>query len=183
MNESPSIVKQRQDPLRERYRSVADEALITDSARTTSSCTDPFRGAVLPGPGHGIQWAFGIHKAIGGYHDLPNPGDMLCAAVASCLDSTIRIVADRLRIGLRTLAVEVAAEVDVRGTLLVDRNVPVGFQRMQCRIRMQPADETDPQKLQMLIAAAEHSCVVMQTLRQGVSVTTSVAPPLGADVE
>ena len=90
-----SIVKQRQDPLRARYRSVAADAQITDSARTVADvAADPFHGTVVPGDGHGNRWRFGIHRAVGGYHDLPNPGDVLCAALASCLDFTIRIIAD-----------------------------------------------------------------------------------------
>jgi len=52
--------------------------------------------------------------------------------------------------------------------------VPVGFQSMRCRVRMQPEGMVEPQRLQMLIAAAERSCVVLQTLRNGVSVQTHV---------
>ncbi len=48
------------------------------------------------------------------------------------MDSTAHIIADRLGITLTLLEVEVTAEVDVRGTLLVDRNVPVDFQTMRC---------------------------------------------------
>jgi uncharacterized OsmC-like protein len=53
---------------------------------------------------------------------------MLCAALAACLDSTIRIIADHLDVTLSSLEVGVTAEVDVRGTLLMDRKVPGGFQ-------------------------------------------------------
>ncbi len=67
-------------------------------------------------------------------------------------------------------AVSARAEVDVRGTLLVDRNVPVGFQKMQCEVRLEPAANVPPEKMRMLLAAAEHSCVVLQTLRSGVQV-------------
>lgn len=176
---SASIVKQRQDPLRERYRSAANEALITDFARTIDDgAADPFHGVVVPGEGYGTQWHFGIHRAVGGDHDLPNPGDMLCAALASCLDATIRMVADRLQIRIEALEVAVSAEVDVRGALLVDRSAQVGFQHMQCRLRLRPAGDPDSAKLQMLLAAAEHSCVVLQTLRTGVPVETRVVGPL-----
>jgi uncharacterized OsmC-like protein len=172
---SVSIVKQRQDPLRERYRSAVNEARITDGARTLNDgAGDPFHGTVVAGEGHRSQWRFGIHRAVGGDHDLPNPGDMLCAALAACLDATIRMVADRLDIRIESLEVAVTAEVDVRGTLLVDRNVAVGFQSMQCRVRLQPAAGADAAKLQVLLAAAEHSCVVLETLRKGVPVETRV---------
>jgi uncharacterized OsmC-like protein len=177
---SVSIVKQRQDPLRERYRSAVNEARITDGARTLNDgAGDPFHGTVVAGEGHGSPWRFGIHRAVGGDHDLPNPGDMLCAALASCLDSTIRMIADRLDIRIESLEVAVTAEVDVRGTLLVDRNVAVGFQSMQCRVQFQPAAGADPAKLRVLLAAAEHSCVVLQTLRKGVPVETHIGGSLG----
>jgi uncharacterized OsmC-like protein len=39
---------------------------------------------------------------------------------------------------------------------------------------MQPEGIVEPQRLQMLIAAAEKSCVVLQTLRNGVSIQTHV---------
>ena len=173
------IVKQRQDPLRARYRTVAADARITDSARTISDgAGGPFHGTVVPGDGHGAQWRFGIHRAVGGYHDLPNPGDMLCAALASCLDATLRMVADRLEIHIQSLEVAVDAQLDVRGTLLVDRSVPVGFQRMRCHVHLQPADDADPAKVKMLLAAAEHSCVVLQTLQNGVPVEARIGRPI-----
>jgi uncharacterized OsmC-like protein len=49
----------------------------------------------------------------------------------------------------------------------------VGFQRMRCRVDMQAAPGTDPKTMEKLRAAAEHSCVVLQTLRSGVTVETS----------
>lgn len=168
-------VRARQDPLRERYQEAPGEALITDRAKTTGGVeTDPFHGHVVAGSKEfGMVWPFGIHSAIGGDHDQPNPGDLLCAALATCLDSTIRIIANRLRVTLTALEVEVSADVDVRGTLVVDRDVPVGFQAMRCHVNIQPAEDTSPKLLKKLLAAAEYSCVNLQTLRAGVSVETS----------
>jgi uncharacterized OsmC-like protein len=175
---SPSTgtdVRARQDPLRARYKETAEEAWITDRGKTTAGVeTDPFHGYVVPGSkDYGIVWPFGIHAAVGGYHDGPNPGDLLCVALAACLDSTIRIIADRLQITLTSLEVDVTANVDVRGTLVVDRQVPVGFQKMQCRVAIQAAPGTDSKMVEKLLAAAEHSCVNLQTLRSGVAVETS----------
>ena len=130
---------------------------------------DPFHCTVAPGQGHGELWQAGIHRAVGGYHDRPNPGDILCAALASCFHSTLRIIADRLEIPIAGLEVSVQAEVDVRGTLLVDRN-PVGFQKTNCEVRLEPAANVPPEKVKMLFAVAEYSCVVLQTLCSGVQV-------------
>ena len=170
-NNMKGIVKQRQDPLRERYRTAPDEARIVDGAKTVMhGSEDPFHSTVVAE--HGAPWRVGIHRAVGGYHDLPNPGDILCAALASCFHSTLRIIADRLEIPIADLEVTTRAEVDVRGTLLVDRNVPVGFQQIKCQVRLKPAANVPPEKVKMLQAAAEHSCVVLQTLRNGVPVQT-----------
>ncbi len=68
---------------------------------------------------------------------------------------------------------DVTADVDVRGTLVVDRQVPVGFQKMQCRVDIHADTGTDSKMLERLLAAAEHSCVNLQTLRAGVAVETS----------
>lgn len=165
-----SLVQQRQSPLRDRYRSDPAEARIIDSAQTVNACGgDPFHGVVVPANGADAPLCFGIHRAVGGFQDHPNPGDLLSAALAACFDSTLRILAEHLGIRLTSLEVKVDAECDVRGCLLVDPAVPVGFQRMLCRVRLQ-SDDADDEKLQMLVAAAENSCVVFQTLRNGVTV-------------
>src|SRR3974377_2284896 len=122
------IAKQRQDPLRERYRIAANKAYIVDSAKTVrDGSEDPFHNTVALGDGYGALWRVGIHRAVGGFHDLPNPGDILCAALASCLHSTLRIIADRLEIPIATLEVSTWAEGDVRGTFLGGRGGPARF--------------------------------------------------------
>jgi hypothetical protein len=80
-----------------------------------------------------------------------------------------------LGVGLNTLEVDVTADVDVRGTLMVAREVPVGFQSMRCQVNLQAAEGTEPRLLERLLAAAEQSCVNLQTLRSGVPVTTSIS--------
>lgn len=166
----------RQDPLRKQYETEPEHARITDHAKTSGNISsNPFRGWVQPGSqDYGIAVPYGIHHAVGGYHDLPNPGDILCAAVATCLDSTIRIIANRFGVVLTQLEVEVSADVDVRGTLMVDPQIPVGFQQIRCHVHIQADEKTKPQHLQQLVAAAEHCCVNLQTLRAGVPVETSL---------
>ncbi|MCW8950420.1 MAG: OsmC family protein [Sedimenticola sp.] len=176
INQSNMTVRDRQDPLRKHYQEKPQDASISDRAKTSGGSTnDPFHGMVQPGKAdYDVSVPFGIHRAIGGYHDAPNPGDLLCAALAACLDSTFRIIANRMGISLTSLEVEVVANVDVRGTLLVDRTVQVGFQKMQCHVNIQAAEGTDPRLIEKLAAASEYSCVVWQTLRDGVSVETSL---------
>ena len=169
-------VKKRQHPLKDHYEETPGDAKITDRAITTGyDLGDPWHGRIKPGSvNHGVEWNFGVHRAVGGYHDAPNPGDILCAALAACLESTIRLIADRMRITLEKLEVEATADVDVRGTLVVDRDVPVGFQSMQCKVDIRATDATSKEELQKLLAYAEYSCVNLQTLRKGVKIETAI---------
>lgn len=171
-----AYVRQRQDPLIKRYGETPDEARMIDHARTRGGVdTDPFHGVVCIGDdSHGVSLPFGIHRAVGGFHDAPNPGDLLCAALAACLDSTLRIIAERLGIGLDSLEVRVSAHADVRGTLMVERTVPVGFQSVQCHVDIRPGKDSDRRALERLVAAAERCCVNLQTLSAGVAVETRI---------
>ncbi len=178
MADHRELVLGRQEPLRQSYRSAPGDAWITDRAETVGGVTtDPFHALVVAGERQDEGWRVGIHRAVGGFHDQPNPGDILCAALASCLDTTLRMIAARLRVPIESLSVAVTGEVDVRGTLAVDPQVPVGLQRMSCRIEVEPGPEAAPGAVDRLLAAAERACVVLQTLRHGVPVGLEVARP------
>ncbi|HTR79440.1 MAG TPA: OsmC family protein [Gemmatimonadaceae bacterium] len=180
MNSSePTSARLRQAHLGDKYRENPGAAMITDRGRTQNGTrTDPFHGEVVAGSqDYGLVWPFGIHRAVGGFHDGPNPGDLLCAALAACLDSTIRIVADRMGVVLEHLAVDVTANVDVRGTLMLDRNVPAGFQTMRCHVDITPAASVRPEMVGKVVALAERSCVNMQTLRAGLPIELTTTLP------
>lgn len=169
-------VRARQDPLRALYVESPGNAWITDRGRTVwSAGLDPFHGRIRAGSqDYGLVWPFGIHRAVGGDHDLPNPGDLLSAALAACLDSTIRIIAERNGVTLEALEVDVTSDVDVRGTLMVDTRVPVGFQEVRCDVSIRARDGTSPTMIGKIVRAAERSCVNLQTLKNGVPVKTTV---------
>ncbi len=171
-----NTVRERQSLLMRKYRTEPADALITDRAITfDGNRTDPFHGFVRMGRDEleTVQ-AFGIHHAVGGYHDLPNPGDLLCGALAACLDSTLRIIAERMRIPILKLEIEVTATVDVRGTLCIERHVPVGFQQMQSKIILEVPPQVLPSTKQRLVEAAEHCCVNLQTLLKDINIKTTM---------
>lgn len=168
-----SEVRDRQRPLRKLYREHPAEALSPKWARTSSSAvaaSDPFHGDVEVGRGYGTRLRYGLDKGIGGLHDLPNPGDQLCATLAACFDGTIRMVADLMGIELDEVCVEVNGEVDLRGTLLLEPTVPVGFTSLTVRPEVRATDGTDPARVAALLDLVEQTCVTLSTLREGVSV-------------
>jgi uncharacterized OsmC-like protein len=169
-NES-SAVARRQAPLRAAYRQNPADASVTKHARTRSDAgIDVFHGVVEPGEGYGVAWRYGIDRAVGGLHDAPNPGDMLCAALAACQDSAIRMVADLAGIALEEVDVRVEGTVDVRGSLAVDEAVPVGFASLHCKARVRAAPGTPARMVERVLAQAERSCINLATLRAGTDV-------------
>jgi uncharacterized OsmC-like protein len=174
-----STIGARQAPLRQAYADDPRAARIVDRARTVDRIpADPVHTTAVPGdeyPVEQVQLAVGTHRAVGGLHDAPNPGELLCAALAACQDSTVRVVANLLGVELTALAVDVEGEVDVRGTLAVDLAVPVGFQALRCRTRVGVTPGTPARTVEVLLMAAERSCVVLDTLRRGVDATSEFA--------
>lgn len=162
-----------QRALRTRYRVDApEEALVTDTATSVAKAGDsPMWGSVQVGTSDfGVAVPVGVHRAVGGRHDLPVPGDILCAALVACMDSTIRIISNNLGLALESLEVEVQADCDVRGTLLVDPSVRVGFNTMRVGVKAVPGPGVSPERVAELIEIAERCCVNLQTLKNGVEV-------------
>ena len=163
-----------QSPLRQQYKEIPTAALVTDHARTGGiDPADPFHAYVEPMDGCGVSVPVGVHRALGGPHDAPTPGDMLCAALAACQDSSIRMVANLMGVELTALEVRVTGTVDVRGTLAMHKDVPVGFQSLHCEVQLKARDGTPPELLDRLCVAAERCCVVQQTLRRPPPVQTT----------
>jgi uncharacterized OsmC-like protein len=155
------------------YKRDPNAAWTTDRAWTEASgahAADAMHSSVELGTRHTARIPIAVHERVGGWHDHPVPGDVLAAALASCADSTLRVVAARLGVQIESLAVTAEADVDVRGTLCIAPDVPVGFQRMRLTVRLRVAPGADPARVDMLRAAGEHCCVVLQTLRSGVPV-------------
>lgn len=165
-----SEVVRRHNKLKETYDQEPNEALIVDSAVVNGeNLDDPFHSKVLMNDELTLPLKTGLHRAVGGDHDYSTPGDILCAALAVCMESTIRMIADRLEIQLDHTKVSVEAHLDVRGTLRFDKSVPVGFQKMVLTVEL-GAKNVGEKVLNTLFSAAVKSCVVYQTLKPGISI-------------
>ena len=171
MNDHQSIVATRQAPLRRVYTEDTEQANTVKRVRTVETpTTDPLHGTVEAVGYPAVRWEYGIDEKVGGYGDLPNPGHILCAALAGCMDSTVRMIADHLGVRIEHLEVEVVGEVDVRGCMAMDSSVRSGFQQLQCDIRLKPAQGVDERLVRILLHQTEKLCVTLDTLRSGVPV-------------
>jgi uncharacterized OsmC-like protein len=166
------VLRARQGRRVQLYKQKPEEAWTIDHAETHAMAeppTDPMHTRVAASA-FAVDIPISVHRNIGGLHDGATPGDVLCAALAACADSTFRIVASQLGIRVDQLAVRVEGEVDVRGTLCMTPEVPVGFQKMHLAIEARCQEGTDERLAAKLQQAVEHCCIVLQTLRSGVPV-------------
>ena len=148
---NPSEVNSRHQKLEVLYKEQPEKAWITDTAEIIGeNLEDPFRTTVTMNTELKVPFRVGVHKAVGGDHDFPNPGDMLCATLASCMESTARMIANRYNIQLKRTRVKVSAYVDVRGTLRIDIKTPVEFQAMHIDFDIQ-SDDLDSKGLKMFV--------------------------------
>lgn len=158
----------RQLPLRKRYHGTPDAAWVYDHAKTVDAqapANHPLHGHVVCGEGIPVDIPISVHKAVGGESDFPCPGEILAAALASCLDTAIRMIANLKGIDLSHLEVQVSLGADVRGALMTGDNVPVGFQTAHMKVDLKTECDMSTPHLNALIDAAERSCVILQTLR------------------
>ena len=159
-------VQNAQAGLRARYKSEPALATVTCQATTGGNDpADPFHLKLQTGPRGDTEVPTGVHASVGGPYDGPCPGDLLCAALAACQDSSIRMVANHMGIELVELRVQVRGTLDVRGAMGIERSVPVGFQSMTTEVHLKAKEGTPPEHIAQLRAAAEHCCVVRQTLQ------------------
>ncbi|KAA0232291.1 MAG: hypothetical protein JJLCMIEE_03545 [Acidimicrobiales bacterium] len=158
-----------QAPIKDRYRSEPASALVTLHARgaldseAISCSVDTGRAMVEAG----------LHPASGGDGAAACSGDMLLQALVACAGVTLRSVATARGIDVEG-TVRAEGDLDFRGTMGVDREVPVGF----CAIRLVFELESDAseQDLAALLQTTERYCVVFQTLRTPPSIETRREP-------
>lgn len=160
-----------QAPLKERYREDPDAALGALSARATFAdpgvtCTvDTFAGPVRAG----------LHETTGGDGTDACSGDMLLQALLACAGVTLRSVATAMSLDVRSATLTASAAFDARGTLGVDRAVPVGVRDVAVVAELDA--DADDAALERLAKVAERYCVVGQSLREPMTLTVRRAAP------
>ncbi len=162
-------LREKQKPIKDRYREAPEEARITLTARGSEQ-DDPTGCSV--DLGRAIQEAE-AHAGVGGPGAGACSGDLLLGALAACAQITCQMVAASL--GIETEKIEVVAEgdLDLRGTLGVDREAAVGFDAIRLRFEIE-APNASAEQLEELHAKSERYCTVLQTLTSPPKIESSV---------
>jgi uncharacterized OsmC-like protein len=156
-----------QAPLKDRYRSEPEAALVTLSA--TGSLDEGISCSVQAG--RAIA-AAGLHPATGGDGSLLCSGDMLLEALVACAGVTLRAVSTSLDLPVRGGTVTADGDLDFRGTLGVSKDAPVGFRSIRLRFELD-TDASDEQ-LDTLLKLTERYCVVLQTIAKAPGLSTAL---------
>lgn len=156
-----------QAPLKELYREDPHEAATPVSARADwrdpgiTTSVDAWSGRVRAG----------LHRATGGDGSDACSADMLLEAVLACAGVTMRSVATAMGITIHSAGLHADAEFDARGTLGIDRTVPVGVSPITITAVLE-TDASDDE-LRRLATTTERYCVVGQSLAAPPTVTVT----------
>src|SRR5271155_4368123 len=148
-----------QKPLKEQYRSDPSASQITIQAKGVQtdapvSCSVDIGRAVYKAE---------AHKGVGGAGAGACSGDLLLGALAACAQITCQMVAAAMGITTERIQVTVEGDLDLRGTLGISKDVPVGFETIRLHFDVAAPGATAEQ-MSGLREKTEQFCVVMQTL-------------------
>jgi len=154
-----SIFRSTQAPLKERYRQDAQAAFLTLKA---TGVADDNTVTCKVDTGRGLAIA-GIHPKAGGSGRHLCSGDMLLEALVACAGVSLKAAATMLDVPLKSAMVSAEGDVDLRGTLGVSHDVPVGFKEI--RLRFDVATDAPPAVRDQLLQLVERYCVIFQTIQ------------------
>jgi uncharacterized OsmC-like protein len=148
-----------QKPLKEQYRSSPDTSRITlrakgEQTNVPVSCSVDLGRAVYNAE---------AHAGVGGAGTGACSGDLLLGALAACAQITCQMVAAAMSIPTQRIEVTVEGDLDLRGTLGISKDVPVGFEHIRLHFDVD-APAATPEQIHALREKTEQYCVVMQTL-------------------
>ena len=148
-----------QKPLKEQYRAapVSSKIKLTAKARQTGApiaCSIDIGRAIYEAE---------AHTGVGGAGTGACSGDLLLGALSACAQITCQMVASAMGIVAERIEVTVEGDLDLRGTLGIAKDVPVGFASIRLRFDIM-APQASTEQLEALRQKTEQYCVVIQTL-------------------
>ena len=162
-----TALRNKQAPIKQRYKTDPSSALFTLKTTATLSSTS-IACSLSSGPALATAKSkiAGLHPAAGGDDPAISgelcSGEMLLEALVACAGVTLKAVATATEIEIREGEVRAEGDLDFRGTMGVDRNAPVGFTEIRLEFVLDTDAEED--KVEKLVRLTERYCVVLQTI-------------------
>ncbi|RLS77109.1 MAG: OsmC family peroxiredoxin [Planctomycetota bacterium] len=158
-----------QAPLKLQYQLSPDTANVCLNAEGVVEFDVPGCRVALPcNDGKFIK--AGLHPNAGGDGTQACSAELLLQALVTCAGTTLAAVSISMGLQISQALVYAKGLLDFRGTMGVDRSVPVGFTSVEMLFRIDTqADETSVRKL---IELTERYCVIYQTLIASTPVTS-----------
>jgi uncharacterized OsmC-like protein len=152
-------IRSLQKPLKDQYRNDPNASRIKIRAKggqtdVPVSCSVDIGRAIYQAE---------AHQGVGGGGAGACSGDLLLGALAACAQITCQMVAAAMGIATERIEVTVEGGLDLRGTLGISKDVPVGFESIHLQFDV-AAPQATPEQLRGLREKTEQYCVVMQTL-------------------
>src|ERR1700692_2820604 len=141
MGKNGMDIRSLQKPLKEQYRRDPASSRITLTAKGGETAT-PLSCSV--DIGRAIYQAE-AHKGVGGSGTAACSGDLLLGALAACAQLTCQLVATAMGIPTERIEVKVEGDLDLRGTLGISKDVPVGFEQIRVRFEIDAPEATTEQ--------------------------------------
>ncbi|WP_306061459.1 OsmC family protein [Natronococcus wangiae] len=160
---SEKDLQEAQRPIKESYEDKPEKAQVTLSARgeeqsDVRSCSVDIGRAIYEAE---------LHEGAAGPGTGACSGDLLLGALAACSQLTAQAVADAFDIEAE-ITTEAHGDLDLRGTLGIDEDVPVGFQDLQLEVTVD--GDVNEETAAALERYTERYCVVYQTLVDGAAI-------------
>src|SRR3954462_13215209 len=182
-------LRELQRPLKEQYRSDPSSSRITLTARggeaaehTPTPASGGLGRAVAEGQGHpraggaaehmptqcSVDLGRAIYEAqahpgVGGPGTGACSGDLLLGALAACAQLTCQMGATAMGLECNRIEVIVEGDLDLRGTLGINREVTAGFDAIRVRFDID-APDASAEDLEGLMKRTERYSTVLQTL-------------------
>ena len=159
-------LQEEQAPLKERYDENPEEARITLSATgeeqaDVRSCNVDIGRAVYEAE---------LHEGAAGPGTGACSGDLLLGALAACAQLTAQAVADAFDVDA-SIETRVDGDLDLRGTMGIDEDAPVGFEEIRLDVVVE--GDVEEETAAALQEYTERYCVVYQTLTSSPGMETN----------
>ena len=157
-----------QEPVKKEMQASPQKAAAVISASAELSgrlkyrvCTD------------GIEYVAGLPPAVGGEPGTLSPGTVYLSSLCVCAGVTLSAVAEYMGITVKSCIISADGAIDLRGTLGISEEVPVGF--TEIRITVDIDADTDEAGLAELINMTEKFSVNNRTISDAAEIIYSIS--------